>query len=349
MSELLITGEKKESGYAKFAARQAFTRVLGGAATYLVVSIIVIVALQGVMVGVFGAEKMLELLNNPIILFSVQVFAMYIVAFPIFVLCVKGLPTALRRGESLSLGELMVTFFICEWAMITGALISEAITSFLSGMFGYDITNATSELLLDTPLWLVIIVAVIIGPIIEELIFRKYFIDKLSVFGDRLAIVISAIAFGLFHGNLSQLIYATMLGLVLGYTYSKTRRARYTVILHMAVNFLGTVPAMLLSESYNRLSSIAPDAQLSTEESLMMMRDSMNVFGLTFIQYGFAIAGFVLLIYCTVKKKYRVADGRDIELPKKRLASTLILNVGTLLFTVVCAYQIFTSLLPQVS
>ena len=350
MNELLLTdGSKKDYGtYGRGAAKRAFRRVLGGAALYLVVSIAVIILVQAAMMLVFGTNMALSLLSDPVILFSLQVFAMYIVAFPIFVLCVRRLPSALRRKGSLSFEEFVVLFFISEGAMIFGALASNLITSFLSGALGYDITNATSDLLLGTPIWLVILVAVIIGPIIEELIFRKYFIDKLGVFGDRCAIVVSSVAFGLFHGNLSQLIYATMLGFILGYVYTKTGCVKYTALLHMVINFVGTVPALLLSESYDRLSSIAPDAELNAEESMLMMQDSMNVLGLTFLQYAFAITGVILFIYCTVKRKYRVSSACDIALPKRRLIPTIIFNVGTVFFLLISAYQIYTSLLPAV-
>lgn len=350
MNELLLTnGRKKDYGtYGRNSSKRAFKRVLGGTALHILVGIAVIIAVQLALLLAFGKNMTNSILSDPVILLLLQVFAMYIIAFPVFVLCVRRLPSALRRKNSLSFEEFVILFFISEGAMVTGNIISNIITSFLSGVLGYDITNATSDLVLSAPIWIVITVAVIIGPIFEELIFRKYFIDKLGVFGDRCAIIVSSIAFGLFHGNLSQLIYATMMGFVLGYVYTKTRCVKYTALLHILVNFFGTVPVLLLSDSFDKLASIAPDAELNAEEAMIMMQSTINVLGFAFLQYSFAIAGVALFIYCTVKKKYKVSASCDIALPKSRLVSTVIFNAGTLLFLLISIYQIYTSLLPMV-
>ena len=47
--------------------------------------------------------------------------------------------------------------------------------------------------------------------------FRKLIIDRMSIYGDKLAIIVSSIAFGLFHGNFYQIFYATLIGFILGY------------------------------------------------------------------------------------------------------------------------------------
>ena len=351
MSKLLLTdGRTSDYGtYGRMSAKRAYKRMLGATALYAIVGIAVVLIMQIAMIMAFGTERTAELLDDARVLLVIQVISMYLIAFPVFVLCVRNLPSALRRRSNITAEKFVVLVFICEAAMIFGAIISNSITSFLSVALGYDITNATSDLLTDAPIWLVIAVAVVIGPIIEELIFRKYFIDKLGVFGDRTAVVVSAVAFGLFHGNLSQLIYATALGFVLGYTYVVTRQVKYTALMHIIINFVGTVPSLLLADSYDRLVNTPPEAELNSEQLLQMMQDTMNVFGLAFLQYAFAITGLVLFIYCTVKKKYRIENECDIVTTTRQRASSVILNSGTLLFVLICAYQIYASLLPQVS
>ena len=79
--------------------------------------------------------------------------------------------------------------------------------------------------------------ASVLAPIWEELLFRGYILGSLRPYGKRFAIWISAILFGLFHGNLLQTPYALLMGLVLGYA-----AAEYSLIwavpLHMFNNLV---------------------------------------------------------------------------------------------------------------
>jgi membrane protease YdiL (CAAX protease family) len=175
-------------------------------------------------------------------------------------------PYIKRKRSKLSLEEFVVIFFICQGIMTFGAMISNALTSFLSSLLGYTVNNETSDLMMDTPIWIVILIAVIIGPLFEELMFRKIFMDRISAYGDRFAILVSAISFGIFHGNFSQLIYATGLGLVLGYVYSKTRNVMYSFLLHALINFFGSIPVMLISDNLDRVLAVADPSTLPFEE-----------------------------------------------------------------------------------
>ena len=78
--------------------------------------------------------------------------------------------------------------------------------------------------------------------------YRKLLMDKLGIYGDRLAIVVSAIAFGLFHGDINQIIYAALLGFVLAYLYSRTGNMWLCVLLHSVINFFGSIIPMLIME-----------------------------------------------------------------------------------------------------
>ena len=49
---------------------------------------------------------------------------------------------------------------------------------------------------------------VICAPILEEYIFRKLIVDRTVKYGQGVAVVLSGLMFGLFHGNLNQFAYA---------------------------------------------------------------------------------------------------------------------------------------------
>lgn len=81
-----------------------------------------------------------------------------------------------------------------------------------------------------------IIYTVLLAPLIEELIYRKFLIDHLSKHGKHFAIMISAVLFALAHGNIPQFITAFPLGLILGYAYCLSKSVKLVIILHIINN-----------------------------------------------------------------------------------------------------------------
>lgn len=70
----------------------------------------------------------------------------------------------------------------------------------------------------------------------EEVIFRRLLLDRIRIFGDGAAILIGGAAFGLFHGNLNQTLYAFALGAIFTAIVLMTNRIRYTIAIHMVIN-----------------------------------------------------------------------------------------------------------------
>lgn len=75
------------------------------------------------------------------------------------------------------------------------------------------------------------------APVVEEIIFRGLVMRGLEKYGKRFAVLISAILFGLFHGNIVQSPYAFAVGLVLGYT-AMEYNILWAMVLHMANNLV---------------------------------------------------------------------------------------------------------------
>ena len=321
-------------------AIKAFSRVHGAAAAYLIFGIVLIYIAQFVTMALVGADGLLALAENPYYILGLQVGAMYLVAFPLFLLMVRKLPSAQRERGDMSLKEFGYIFLISEAIMLIGSIFSNWLTSLVSGILGYEIPNTTSDIISSTPLWLIILVVVVIGPIVEEMIFRKIFIDKLSVYGDRLAIIVSAFAFGLFHGNLYQLFYATALGLVLGYVYTKTRRSIYNCLLHIAVNFMGSVPAVLCQDSINRLNALPEGALIEGD----LVADYYLVMGISAMQYLLAFAGVVIFIVATSRRTWSFSRECDIEIPVLSRPRVVVFNAGTIFFLIICLAQCLSSL-----
>ncbi|WP_052951958.1 CPBP family intramembrane glutamic endopeptidase [Paraclostridium benzoelyticum] len=86
---------------------------------------------------------------------------------------------------------------------------------------------------------------IIIGPIIEELIFRKILLGKLlEKFSNKpiKAIVYSALIFGIVHLNIIQGVAAFGGGIILGLIYYYTKSIKTTIFAHILNNFLIIIP-----------------------------------------------------------------------------------------------------------
>lgn len=75
------------------------------------------------------------------------------------------------------------------------------------------------------------------APVVEEIIFRGLVLRGLEKYGKRFAILVSAILFGLFHGNIVQSPYAFVVGLILGYV-AMEYNILWAMVLHMANNLV---------------------------------------------------------------------------------------------------------------
>ena len=88
-----------------------------------------------------------------------------------------------------------------------------------------------------------ILYVAVVAPVVEELLFRGAVLRSFQPFGKRFAIVFSALLFGLFHGNLIQIPFAFLTGLVLGYT-----AVEYSIVWAMLLHFINNgIFSLLLS------------------------------------------------------------------------------------------------------
>ncbi|MGN0368275.1 MAG: lysostaphin resistance A-like protein [Wujia sp.] len=96
-----------------------------------------------------------------------------------------------------------------------------------------------------------LIAVIVIAPIGEELLFRGLILDKAKqLLPIPMAIVLQAALFGIYHGIAVQVVYAFLLGLVLGILAHRTGNLLVAVAFHFAVNAsLLLVPSSWFSTS----------------------------------------------------------------------------------------------------
>ncbi len=83
-----------------------------------------------------------------------------------------------------------------------------------------------------------IFVFAVLPALCEELVFRGYILRTLRRYGDWFAVMVSALVFGLMHGNLAQIPFAIITGIALGWLYIMTENIWLAVSVHFINNAL---------------------------------------------------------------------------------------------------------------
>ena len=153
----------------------------------------------------------------------------------------------IKNGRIERRGQIKAMDFIM--AIVGGAGVSIAlnIVIALTNMAGKDTAFVeVSDLITSNPLIVTIICAGILIPIVEEILFRGLIFNRIKHQYNFLAgLLISSLLFGIYHGNIVQGIYATLLGIFLGFAYHKTKSILIPVFIHMGGNTFVSIYAKL--------------------------------------------------------------------------------------------------------
>lgn len=260
---------------------------------------------------------------------------LYLIAMPIAVMLMGKSTVIETRKFDMKPGLFFKLLLTCLPMMWAGSVFGSMLSMVLSNG---EATDRVADLAMQTNIWNVVFL-VIVGPIFEEWLFRKQLIDHTRKYGEKTAILLSGLAFGLFHMNLFQFFYAFLLGLMFGYVYTRTSKLRYSTAMHMIINFNGGVlaPWVLTRVDLDQLEKVSEAAE-NGNAAAMEQWASQNVEGLAimlvyFVLYGAVIlAGFVLLIRNFKKFEFYTAPE---ELPRGTRAKTVCGNVGMIMFIMV--------------
>lgn len=100
-------------------------------------------------------------------------------------------------------------------------------------IFLFNLNNEMADL----NIYLAILSSGIIGPILEEMLFRYVFLNRLrNFFTTRNAILLSSLVFALLHGNIITMIYAFIMGFIFAYVYVKYDNIKVSIMCHISAN-----------------------------------------------------------------------------------------------------------------
>ena len=150
----------------------------------------------------------------------------------------------------------------------------------------------TGEILNNASIGIQVLSTVVIAPIVEELIFRGLVFSKIRRISNvKIAAVLSALLFGIYHGNWIQAPYAFLMGLAAAYVYEKYKNILAPILLHASANLFS---ALILYYAIGANTESAPDLSNGVTAALLLM--------LTVFMTGFVIL-FGVIIHWTVKPK----------------------------------------------
>lgn len=250
--------------------------------------------------------------NMDIMLASTMV-PLYVLGYPLTFLIMRNREKRTIEKHKMTIGQLILAFMMSYGLMIAGNLIGVMITLGIGVLKGNEVTNPLMSVVTSGNIWISAIYIVLLAPVFEEFLFRKLICDRVAKYGQGTAIVVSGLMFGLFHGNLNQFFYAFFLGSFFAFIYLKTGELKYTIGLHMVINFIGSVLGGLLLQNVD----------METPMGLI-------IFALyALCVYGIALAGGVLFLVNRQKMKL---EAGEITIEKGSRFKTVICNVGMIVY-----------------
>lgn len=121
----------------------------------------------------------------------------------------------------------------------SSALLLNGLAIFTGFSSSSQTFSQTSSNQFSLPIWLGIIVYGIVTPITEEIVYRGIVYNRArNYFSPIISMICSSFLFGLSHGNIVQLIYGFVMGMLICYVYERFGAFAYPVIFHCSSNIV---------------------------------------------------------------------------------------------------------------
>ncbi len=311
-------------------AKRASSRVSLGMVLFIVAYYAFVIALQFIIAAALGIRGLEDLLENQYFNTFVGFFCMYIVGLPLLWLVIRKLPKRqiIRKG-TVSVSEFLALIPISQFLMYAGAMLGLYADNILSFFFGKGTSNPVEQMSSAMPIWLFIIITFIIGPFVEEFIFRGLLFERLSIYGNLFATIFTAVIFALFHGNLQQIPYAFLIGVVFGYLRSKTGNFKLCFVLHAIINLIGGVIPTLLDSQLEGFEIALEAYFIGDGEAFIENIGAFMIYGsYSMLTTVLMIVGGILFFRLLLKKQIKLENNPEVQIPKRRLASVIFQNAG---------------------
>lgn len=288
-------------------AKSVFSRIGLGLAAFLIIQQVVATGII-MIVGVAAPDLMTTGWFNWVVSYG----ALYLIGFPVLLLILRGIPDStggsFSQPKTMNASHILLLIVISMGIVYPFNMLTTLIGTLLQQLTGQGLENPLAAVILGSNPWVNIIFAVVVAPVMEEILFRGILYKKLIRFGGKTFVFFSALVFALMHPNLYQVIYAFLLGVLFGFIRYYTGSIKYSIILHMSINMIG--------------SGVGPLLHAYAGETAMMV--------LGYIVIALMLIGLVLGITWIVRnQKALVFEPGEMDAPPKK---TIVLNAGMIVY-----------------
>lgn len=226
---------------------------------------------------------------------------------------------------------------LCIGLQTAAALLTQIITMILDS---FGLRGRTIDLSATTSFGANVFMffyACLLGPVLEELLYRGVLLQSMRKYNERFAIFLSAVIFGLMHENYQQFILGFLLGIPLAVVAVKYNSLVPSIITHIIVNTTASVSNVIMQYF---APTVYENALNGGEIDISALSGTdWAVLGLNAVfRFGFAIAGLVVGIICLVK-------GRNMSRPtpagKSRAFPVMMTSVPWIIVFILYAYLSF--------
>ncbi len=276
--------------------------------------------------------KLLPLLRIDAVWASLLLYLpLCLIGVPFFLLAVNEMPAQPPARKAAGWKRILLLFSACIFLMYTGSMLGIGAQSALDPLRSLLPHFGASEASLSLSMPVQTLLAITAAPLIEEFVFRRCVIDRLLPYGEKPALITSALLFGLFHSSIQQVFYAVLLGFAFGYIYLKTGRLRYSIVLHCIINFMGSV----ITPAFVFLAALQMNDLPMHSASVLQLLS--NPILLLFFCYIALLA--LLYLFGLVVTAYAV---KEVRFPAEHIPlETVLTSGGILLFLVASVLILF--------
>ena len=273
-------------------------------------------------------------------------------------LSLKALPSVKIEKRNLTFGQILLLILMVYGLGLAGSMMGmpihgalTAVTYFRGASAEEAMSNLKNSMILGSDSFIRILTVGVIPAIFEELLFRKFMIDRTLRHGEFLSCALSGIMFGIWHGNFQQFFFAFFLGVLFAFVYIRTGRIIYTMILHASLNLItSSVTVELLAELMKRMGLDMSSGTIDPNIDYDAMAKSILPIVLLILVWllvlgGLQVSGLILVIVRRKRFKLMPIVG---ELPRKTILHTMTHSVTMWVFFALALLLFANTYLPDI-
>ena len=304
--------------------KNIFSRIGIGLTAFIIVTLVSQLVIKFILKSLYPEALSIQYLM------WINMAIMYLIGFPTFYLIVKDIPKHCYKEQKKIKFKTFLSFLAVSISSMYIFNIVGILVNYLLGyLIGNNIANPLESLITSVSTKFILVFVVILAPIVEETIFRQIILDRVRVYGDKFAIIFTALLFGLFHGNLSQFFYAFALGAIFAYLKLKTNKLIYPILLHIIINFMGSYVGIKILESIDIINDVI---QFNSSYKFILLY--------SFFVFSMFISGIIIFLLNIKKLEF---EPQKVQLSSNYINKSAYLNLGIIIFVITCLVQfIFT-------